>query len=531
MIDPHNVVRLLTNYVAEFLPPTMHSSNDARDEAVATQLYEHLVLIVQSSEYRFENEQTLDFIRDRRSRYCLDESDSEDRVEVETDSDYDENDDAKNLSDTFSFEYMKKAISYYDEQDTDTGKKKHSWKSFHHSFKSIPDRKCLSRIRKYVASHGTKRMKLNEIVNFTYTQFEKAREQFLSVHDIDLKRFALKKAKEVNDNTFVASDTWLNSFKRRYGICSRKITKLVTKGEIKDEELIARNAKDFVMKVQRMMPNYKRENIINTDQSGLSLEIYSNRTLSNRGEHLTVAKVRSIHNTTHSYTIQPIISMSGHQIGPLFLCLKEKNGHMSDNIKRNLFKADNVVTTCSQSGKLTTSLVEYWVENVLLPTIGDKKTLLLSDYWGGQRDPKLYQSLKNFIRMEIPKKTTCLIQPCDVYYNRQYKYLIRQTYDYVRLYDLEINLSQRNNIIKMNSLVYNQLSSPRFNLMLKYAWYQSGYLKQNPGVFENVKEVCFSFKESYCQMQQCDDSLPFIKCSHCNIVLCFEHFFIRYHFH
>ncbi len=259
--------------------------------------------------------------------------------------------------------------------------------------------------------------------------------------------------------------------------------------------------------------------------------MFSNRTLSFHGEHLTMAKVRSVHNTTHSYTIQPIISLSGHQIGPLFLCLKEKNGHMSANIKRNLFKADNVIITCSQSGKLTTSLIEYWIQKVLIPTLGDRKTLLLSDCWSGQRDNKLYQSLKNLTRVEIPKKTTSMIQPCDVYYNRQYKYIIRQIYGFARLYDLDINLAQRNNIIKMNSLAYNQLSSPKFNLMIRYSWYESGYIKQNPGIFKNVKEVCFSFKDSHCQIQQCGDSLPFIMCSHYSKVLCFEHFFILYHFH
>jgi hypothetical protein len=83
----------------------------------------------------------------------------------------------------------------------------------------------------------------------------------------------------------------------------------------------------------------------------------------------------------------------------------------------------------------------------------------------------------------------------------------------------------------MNSLAYNQLSSSKSNLMIRYSWYESGYIKQNPGVFKNVKEVCFSFKDSHCQIQQCSDSLPFIKCSHCSKVLCFEHFFILYHFH
>ena len=123
-----------------------------------------------------------------------------------------------------------------------------------------------------------------------------------------------------------------------------------------------------------------------------------------------------------------------------------------------------------------------------------------------------------------------MIQPCNVYYNRQFKHIARQMYDYVRLHGLDVNLAQRNNIIKMNSLAYNQLSSPKFNSMIRYAWYQSGYMIQNPGKFENVKEVCFFFDDSRCQIHQCKDSLLFIKCSYCSKVLCFEHF-ETYHFH
>jgi hypothetical protein len=531
MINPHSVARLLTNYIAKLPPSTVHLSGySAKDEDVAKQLYDNVTSILNSSEYRFENEHTLDFVYDL--RYPPYSNDSDEEEAAEEDTDYDENDKAEdNLLHDFSLQYMKKAVSCYDEKDPNTGKRKHSWNSFHHSFKNVTGRKCLSRFRKYIAAHGTKKVKLDEIDSFTYNCFEKAREQLLSIHDIDLKLFALKKAREVGDNTFVAGHHWLCDFKRRHGICSRKITKLVTKSEVENKETIHQSADDFVVEVQKMLPKYKPENVINTDQSGLAFEMYSNRTLSFKGEHLTLAKVRSVHNTTHSYSVQPTISLSGHQIGPLLICLQEANGHMSDNIKRNLFKAKNVVITCSKSGKLTTSLVEYWVNNVLIPTIGNKKCLLLSDYWGGQRDVKLYQSLKHTTRLEIPKKTTSMIQPCDVYYNRQFKHIVRQMYDHVRLYELDVNLAQRNNIIKMNSLAYNQLSSPKFNSMIRYAWYQSGYMKQNPGTFENVKEICFSFDDSRCHIHRCKDFTPFIKCSYCSKVLCFKHFFEMYHFH
>jgi len=152
------------------------------------------------------------------------------------------------------------------------------------------------------------------------------------VHEIDIKHWALKKAREINDTTFAATDFWLHQFKRRHHICGRKITKLVTKRQVDNDEDIRQSADQFVVQVQKNLPKYNLDNVINTDQSGLQLELFSNRTLSFEGEHITLDKVQSINNTTHSYTIQPVISMSGRQIGPLFLCLKEASGHLSDNI-------------------------------------------------------------------------------------------------------------------------------------------------------------------------------------------------------
>ena len=148
------------------------------------------------------------------------------------------------------------------------------------------------------------------------------------------------------------------------------------------------------MQVQKILPKYNLDKVFNTDQSGLQLELFSNRTLGFEAEYLTLGNVQSINNTTHSYTIQPMITMSGRQIGPLFLCLKEASGRLSDNIKKDLFTASNVVVTCSKSGKLTTSLVQYWIDNVLKAAIGNQMCLLLSDYWGGQCDETLYADLK-----------------------------------------------------------------------------------------------------------------------------------------
>ena len=430
----------------------------------------------------------------------------------------------------FSLEYMKQAIDFYDELNEKTGKKKHSWKTFQHHFRKVKNRSYIERFRKYVENGGTKRQKLDQIDHYTFEKFERARSEFHFVHDIHLKRWALQKAREINDKTFEASDSWVLHFKRRHALCSRKVTKLITQREIADANTINESAKDFVSKIKKICQRYRARNVLNTDQSGLEIEMVGNRTLSFKGEKTTLGKVRSIHNTSHSYTVQFITSLSGEQIGKCYLCLKENNGRMSENIKKDLFRASNVTVTCSKSGKLTSSLVEYWIQNVLKPAVGDEKVLLLLDVWGGQTDPALYSTMKH-LRLEIiPKKTTSMIQPLDLTFNRQYKRLVRTIYDHVRLYDLNCNLSQRNNIIKLTSLCYNQICSKKFLPMHRYSWFQGGYLEKDPGPFDNVEELCFRFRDFDCHEKSCAN-IPLIQCSYCEKVLCFNHFFELYHFH
>ncbi|CAF4170822.1 unnamed protein product [Rotaria sordida] len=273
----------------------------------------------------------------------------------------------------------------------------------------VKNRKYIERFRKYLKSGGTKQQKLDEIDQYTYEKFVKTRAEFLFVHDIHLKRWALQKAREINDNTFKASNNWVLQFKRRHALCSRKVTKLITQREVLDADTIDNSANNFISKIKNLLPHYRQSNVLNTDQSGLEIEMVGNRTLSFKGEKATFGKVRSVYNTSHSYTVQLIISLMGQPIGTCYLCLKEKNDYMSDNIKKNLFQASNVTVTCSKSGKLSSSLVEYGIQNVLEPTVGNEKVPLLLYSWGGQTDEQLYSKMKH-LRLEIiPKKTTAMI--------------------------------------------------------------------------------------------------------------------------
>ena len=201
-------------------------------------------------------------------------------------------------------------------------------------------------------------------------------------------------------------------------------------------------------------------------------ETHSTRTLSFSGEKKTYGAVASKNATTHSYTLQPIISLAGELVGPMYLCLDEMNGRMGEVVKTPLFKPNNVVVTCLSSGKLTSSLVTYWRDNCLLPSI-PSKCLLLSDSWSAQSDPKLYDKSmcdgKDIVRLEIPSKTTSDLQPLDTFFNRQIKNFIKKVHQRVALNEIDIHISDRNNIIKLVSLLHNQLSAPVFGPMIRYS--------------------------------------------------------------
>ena len=192
---------------------------------------------------------------------------------------------------------------------------------------------------------------------------------------------------------------------------------------------------------------------------------------------------------THSYTIMPVISMSGNLIGPVFLCLQEPTGKLGPRGKQLLYQANNIHVTCSKSGKLTKTHMRYWAENVLHPS-ASKNTLLLLESWSGQTDLDIYDGIftKDITceRMQIPSKTTDDIEPLDPYCFRQWKYLKQKICDRIAIDRIKIDIIFRNNILEMHSLIHNQLSARKFSPMIKYAWFSTGYLSKNPGDFENV---------------------------------------------
>ena len=470
-----------------------------------------------------DTEVTLDI-----DEYCDDgDDDDEDDEVLENSQSSQEWEDDEIERNQFTASYMRKVVAVFDQKENG------GWKAVKNRFRRVKHPYYLDRFRKYLAQNGTKMEKLKEIEDFVWEQFVNARNNALPVMDSDMRQWGSRKAKEFGF-PFKASDTWLLNLKRKHRIVSRRITKFAFRGESKDEASIIEKALMFVANTRGLLEEEKeRYDLLNLDQSGINYEINLKRTLSYRNEKRTVGLVRSQNASTHSYSIQPLVSSTGELVGPLLICLQEQNckksGEFGPIVQQRLFRPPNLHITCSKSGKLDKTIMETWVSECLAPFVC-QKTYLLLDSWSGQKDEQIFCQIADQLELLcIPAGTTSIVQPLDRYFFRQFKIFIKRISNHVLLHSSAVDLKIRESVIKMISLVYNQFQSVKFRPMLRYAFCCAGYI-DDVGDFNNVKDICFSFTDCECSIDECSSS-AFLCCSHCESLLCFEHFFEAFHTH
>jgi hypothetical protein len=241
---------------------------------------------------------------------------------------------------------------------------------------------------------------------------------------------------------------------------------------------------------------------------------------------------------THSYTAQYSLTLSGRVLPKVFVCLQEATGTFGPRVQKTVDdeyaeKYKNVVITSSKSGKLTTNLYIDFLNNCLKPYVNQEHFLLLIDSWEGQTKPELYdeifqddEQLPTCTVKVIPPKCTPLVQPCDVYFYRQVKNLIKRIQNSAFLIENEREINSREDCIKIQSIVHHQLSSPIFCDMIRYAWYASK-LSDTRQIFFNVNEICFPTEllKTPCSCK----NASFICCANCKNVFCFPCFYDNYH--
>jgi len=383
---------------------------------------------------------------------------------------------------------------------------------------------------------GTLREKCKFIDKWVYDRYREARDSHHQVVTTrTLQEWGLAAATECEHIDFKASKRWAAKFKKRHRISQRKTTRRTTVHDTATlEELMAAVA-NFRRQVRLLAPNFEKNLIINTDQTGCQYQTVIDRTLDDIGKKEILVAVQNMNKVTHSYTAQYSLVMAGALLPFVFVCLQEPKGQFGPLVQEQIrdfsVKYPNVVIRCSASGKLSTKLYEEYLE-VLKVHVGKRPFLLLVDSWSGQTNPLSYERFEDengaptCTLKVIPPKSTSMAQPCDVYFYRQVKILLKRLQHASHLLLHQRELTSREDSIKLHAIIHHQLSSPIFQPMLTYAWFAAG-LSDERTCFLNVNQVCFDLNliRRRCNCGQSG----FIACARCRNTLCFPCFYDKYH--
>lgn len=273
------------------------------------------------------------------------------------------------------------------------------------------------------------------------------------IHDDDLRDMVVDIIrKEDIDVEFVAAASWINSWKRAHGISSRKITKFVSKRNHRNRDQLKKDAVDFVAEATDRMQSYGLNAVINCDQSGVQLELFTNRTLAATGSKKVEITANSVSATTHSYTIMPVFCANGSLCRKLYMVMKEPGGKFP---ARGHFMADNLVVRAHSSHIMTKTLMLDFMQECIFDNGLPDKVLLLVDSWSSWKAKDEIDQItppnKEIEWLTIPPGCTGLIQPSDVGYFGVFKKAVKKIRSIgMRSSPLHVP-GQRDNVIKASS--------------------------------------------------------------------------------
>lgn len=424
----------------------------------------------------------------------------------------------ESTNEVFEYEYVKKVLDYRERYPT------HSFATLQSKFRRVKHRVYVTRFKEYDEKLGTVREKFKKISQFVWENYRAARDSCAAVHDRDLKRWAIRKARELNLIMFKASDTWIKSFKRKNNIGNRRVTRFITfnheRKQVEIENSACEFQKDFA---EQIMPNFRPEQIMNTDQIGFQYEMHRDRTLSDIGERSTFVRAVNQRAISHSYTVQPLINMAGKIASTFMIVFQERTGSFGPRVWSNLVKPANVYITCSKSGKVEAPILREWTEKCLSPAVTDKACLIV-DSFATHRIDDIFSVPGKQIRIKIlPPGSTSLIQPLDVLIFRQWKMFVKNFAERVLLDEIDIDLHDRNVIIKLHTIIHNQLRAPLFQPLISNAWARAAYPVEKT-FYNTFTDSIFDETGSFCGSSTCRKG-SFILCAHCRTHLCLEHLF------
>ena len=148
--------------------------------------------------------------------------------------------------------------------------------------------------------------KLSELDEGVLIWLKQAREQNLPVVGDLIKKKALKLAELMHIPDFIASDGWLDNFKKRNGITFKTVQ--CEAGRVDLQPLL-----EWQQQVlQPLLRQFSADDVFNLDETGLFWRLLPNKTMSFRGERCTGGK-----KSKHRITLLIGANMSGTEKFPL----------------------------------------------------------------------------------------------------------------------------------------------------------------------------------------------------------------------
>lgn len=221
----------------------------------------------------------------------------------------------------------------------------------------------------------------------------------------------------------------------------------------------------------------------------------------------------------------------GPKVGPKVAELERKYG--------------NIEVYPSKSGKLTSYLINKWYQgtlkaaverirsNRMTETNDEAAVLILADSSSGHSKRDQVDDLRSMgvQILRIPPKTTDRLQPLDVNYNRQLKIFYNRIIEEAFYQDMMSNVTSREGILNIQSLIHNQFTSPLYNDMIRFAWrntdasFNRSELSNYPP--RMVNSIQFDFDDTAkCSANGCEKH-AFVRCAHCGKLYCLNHFLER----
>lgn len=161
--------------------------------------------------------------------------------------------------------------------------------------------------------------------------------------------------------------------------------------------------------------------------------------------------------------------------------------------------------------------------------------LMIVDAWAGNKAIHPDARMLGIKVVTLPEGSTADLQPLDVGFMRQYKLFVSRITNQAHYDELLSDVTSREGILNLQSLVWNQLSSPAYEQMLRWIWHNTDpdYPRTASGQVIKpplVSQIQFKFNVTDCQVGSCTNH-AFIRCSHCGKLLCLRHFLERRCFH